>query len=220
MIAIQLLFLFVLAIVHSSCNGESYEEKEARQRRADETVDQERRQRFSELVNAFSAKHNADGTWLEPIKDKTVTTFKLQQSLIRLDGRPILALANIIDVEKRNDSFRLLFYVPRVGSVSLQKQYLVLDLQCSISEPEALALTVEQFYPYMDPKYLLAARIQNVKQVHQMKDNLIGDSDNISSMQNFKMEFIGEGKCVGLERLKPIAEDTTSVDAERPRMRR
>ena len=211
MIALRLICLFAFSLFWTSCTNESYGEKEAGLKRANEANEAQKQAHLTKLINAFSAKYNADYTWMYGLREKTISTLKLQQSLIRADDRPILAMANILDIENRNGTFRVLFYVPRVGDTVLQRQYLVLDLPCSLSGAEAHTLHVEPSSS-TDPDYLLAARIGAIRQAHQF-----GMAERGSTLAPLAMEYVGEGQCVGLEPIEPTTKDGTAPTNGHPR---
>lgn len=202
MMRLPILCILMFMIAHTSCSKDSYGEKEAGLARANEA---QKKAQLNKLITTFSAKYNADYTWMYGLREKSISTLKLQQSLIRVDARPILAMANILDIENRNGAFHVLFYVPRVGDNILQRQYLVLDLQCSLSGAEAHTLKIEHS-PSVDPYYLLAARISAVRQAHQF-----GMTESESNRATLTMEFIGEGHCVGLEAIDSTRKDDTAT---------
>ncbi len=191
--------LMVLAF-EASCNVESYEQKEARQKQAQEAKVAEKQARLTELINEFAKKYDGDRTWQEGLKGNTLSTLQLQQSLIRSDDRPVLVLGNLMDVEKRDGRYGLLFHVPHSSRVQLSEQYLVLDLDCFLPVSQANSLKVGEFlYAWQDPTYLVAAQIQSVRQAHQFLETHSRESADNSSWDTLKMEFVAKGKCVGLQ---------------------
>lgn len=184
----------------TSCNVETYEQKEAKRNQASEAKIAENQARLTELINGFAKKYDGDRTWQEGLKGKTLSTLQLQQSLIRSDGRPVLVLGNLMDVEKRDGRYGLMFHVPHSSRVQLSEQYLVLDLDCFLPDSQANSLKVgEFFYAWQDPAYLVAAQIQSVRQAHQFLETHSRESDNNSSLDTLKMEFVAKGKCIGLQ---------------------
>jgi len=211
MIAVFAICVLVLGLLHTSCDRESYEEKEARQQRAVEASTAQKQAHLNLLIDSFSTKYHADYEWMYGLRDTTISTLRLQRSLIRADHRPILAMANILDIENRNGALRVLFYVPHVGDNVLQRQHLVLDLQCPVSGVEAHKRTVGH-HPFMEPTYLVAARIDTVRQAHQF-----GMTGSGSTLSPLTMEFIGEGQCMGLEAIEPITQDEKAIEGRHPR---
>lgn len=115
-----------------SCNVETYEQKQAREAKV-----AEKQARLTELVNAFTKKYDSEYTWQEGLKDTPLSTLQLQQSLVRSDGRSILALGTLMDIESRDGKYGLLFYVPGLSRVRLSEQHLVLDLDCVLPDSQA-----------------------------------------------------------------------------------
>ena len=114
--------VLVLSAFEVSCNGETYEQKETKRREAYEAAVAKRQAMLTEDVNEFIKKYDSDRTWQDDVKGNTLSTMQLQQSLIRSDGRPILALANLLDIEQREGKFRLLFHVPGLSDQILSEQ--------------------------------------------------------------------------------------------------
>lgn len=183
----------------ASCNAETYEQKEAKRKQAREAKVAEKQTRLTELVNEFTKTYDSDRTWQEGLKGNTLSTFQLQQSLIRSDSRPILFLGNLMDLERRDGKYGLLFHVPLSSRSHLSEQYLVLDLDCLLSDSQANSLEVREFYAWQDPTYLVAAQIHSVKQAHQFLETHLRESASNSSLDTLKMEFVAKGKCIGLQ---------------------
>ncbi|MEK6641007.1 MAG: hypothetical protein AABZ17_10105 [Nitrospirota bacterium] len=180
-----------------------------KEQQADEALRTETKKRQAQTVSQFAEKFGADLTWVKQMKGDTVTTFQLQKALILSGGKPVLVLGNVLDIEQRDGRFMLLFHVSGTSDSILTERVLVFELTCSLPESQVNSLRIEEFYPWDDPKYIVAARIHSVAQAHQFL--LTHDRESSGSLEKILIEHVAKGECIGLESVAAEGGPTSRI---------
>src|SRR5438445_10258119 len=137
------------------------------------------------LANMVS-KFNADAEWHEQISKLPVFTVDVEAA-IKTAPRPILFIATIDDIEKRDNTYLLHFAITRIGTNEI-----AFALKCSSEKAER----VIRDHSFMD-EYAVIASISSVRKVDCMTAS--GDNGQRVDIQD---HFLAEGECVELLRTK------------------
>jgi len=212
--------LLLLAVVlFSGCNAESYEQKQEKRRAAKQAVVAEIQGRLEQRTREFGERYNADSTWHALAKAKPISTYALQKALIRSDGRPVLAKGSLFDFEKRGKELVLLFHIPGTRHSIMSKHYLVMELTCpyiSQSGIDELKVKENVFTLISEPDYLIAAKIEEVAQNHQIL-RLTAREEGPSDLSTIRTEYIAKGQCAGIDYIgEPDAEVMEKLEAIPP----
>jgi hypothetical protein len=182
--------------------GESPREREEKRVQAEKAVEAERDAAVAQATAEFTNAHKGDEKWQASLEKQKLTTYALQQTLIRPDGQAIVAGVSIVDVAKEGDSFRLrLLASSLVGGVLyrqfLLKHVLLFNLKCALADVKYDKLQSDPFTNEFWPDYLVAARIHEVKSTPRV---LLNKADTIE----FATEFTATGECLGLKDIGSI----------------
>ncbi|MDH5641419.1 MAG: hypothetical protein OEY28_09010 [Nitrospira sp.] len=191
-----------LLALQISCKAENHEGTQQKEPQANQQANQQAHQKkqpratkgHEQEAIRFIEKYGADKTWISQIKRERLTTYQLQQTLIRENGQPIFLMGNLLNVEQRGSTVTLFFYVP-AGTESIQTEHvLIFELSCPAAESQVSALIVDDFDPWEDPKYFVAARVHSVTHARQFvvtKEHL--------ELNKMVIEHTAQGQCIGLQ---------------------
>lgn len=187
--------LTVLAclVLNLAACGESHEEKSKREesvRKEQGRIEAQRAQIIAELRATF----NADDGW---DKGTIAWTVELQDRLIRSDGRPIIAVARLRDVEKSGETFLVdlipnsSFDFPAVGFV----------LKCPRPNIKAGAVpglfrSSNSFYPQV----IFVAKIHKLRKYEGVSVEM-DELGHAVSLLDRRLQWIAEGECLALREL-------------------
>lgn len=189
--------LLLVSLYLSACKIESFEERHAKEEQARKAhlakVEAKRNQAVAELKTT----HNADDTW---DKAGIAWTAELQDRLVRPDGRPIVGIARLRDVEKWDKQYR----------VYLVQEYdkepgVEFRLRCSRPERHgdppmsSRFMQTNRFASYEYPEYVFAARISSVKRDYIL--TVEGEDSQRVSYFDTRPQFVAEGECLALTEL-------------------
>jgi hypothetical protein len=187
----------LVSMLFTACTGDSPGEREEKRVQAEMAVGDERDAAVAQATAEFTAAHKGDEKWQASLQKKKLTTYALQQTLIRPGGQAIVSGVSVVDVEKEGDSFRLHLLASNILGETLYKQFFLFDLKCALADVKFDELQSDPFTSYLWPDYLVAARIHEVKSARRV---LLSKADTIE----FATEFTATGECLGLKDIGSI----------------
>jgi hypothetical protein len=197
-----LVSVLVLFFILPGCwSGESYEEKQAKEKQEREAAMAKKEAQRTQTITEFSNTYNADTTWQKSLEGKPLATLELQNALIRQDGRPIVAATTLLDVEKDGERYKFHLNVHDTERYVMH-EHLLFELSCSA--PNMIFKFPQPFMPPIawSADYLVAARMESVKPAFHWQNS---ESDKgQAGFDVLQKQFIATGECLGL---KFIGED-------------
>mgnify|MGYP001497900922 CR=1 FL=1 len=189
--------VFLLSMLFAACTGDSSREREEKRVQAVKAVNAERDAAVAQATEEFTAAHKGDEKWQASLEKQKLTTYALQQTLIRPAGQAIVAGVSVVDVAKEGDSLRFHLLASSLLGGFLYKQFVLFDLKCALADVKYDKLKSDPFTPEFLPDYLVAARIHEVKSARRV---LLSKADSIE----FATEFTATGECLGLKDIGSI----------------
>lgn len=167
---IVLMLLVMISSIYISLTGNDQESKHKQ-----EIAEQKRHaeeERRAQLLAKLRSEFNADDTWSKSV---VVLTADLQERLILKDGRPIIGIGRLYDVERHGDSFLLRFVK---GIVDLPSPPIEFVLSCTLpieTFTPIKKVTPKEWYELEItqielPEYAFVAKIEQVRR-HDSTDS-------------------------------------------------
>jgi len=183
----------VVVLLAANAEG-SQRELEAKQVQARKTLEAKRDAAIAQASAEFRDTHKGDEKWQTSLGKQKLTTYALQQALMRPDGQAIVASVSVVDVAKEGNVFRLRLLAPSLVGGSLYKQFLMFDLKCALADVNYDKLLSDPFTSNILPNYLVAALIHEVKSTQRI---LLSTETEMP----FATEFTATGECLGLKEI-------------------
>ncbi len=187
----------LLSIFFTACTGDNPQERAEKREQAKKAIATERDAAIAQVAEELRIAHKGAKEWQASLGKRRLTTYALQEALIRPGGQAIIVDVVIVDVAKDEDGFRLHLLSPMKGRVIKGNNELFLfDLKCALTDVAYDKLQLNDYLlQYADPTYLVAARIYEVKSVQ--RDLADG---------GVSTEFTATGECLGLKSIGSIYE--------------
>lgn len=188
--------LTVLAclVLNLAACGESHEEKSKRE----ESVRQEKQGRIeaqrAQITAELRATFNADDGW---DKGTIAWTVELQGRLIRSDGRPIIAVARLRDVEKSGETF----LVDLIPNSSFDSPAVEFVLKCPRPNIKAGAVPRWLSSDSSYPQVIFVAKIHKLRKYEGVSVEMDELSHDVSLLDR-RLQWIAEGECLALRELR------------------
>ena|SRR2546426_8673086 len=210
------LILLLLNAYQTACKFETYEEKRAKEEQAHKARLAEKEDKRNQAIAELRITYNADDTW---DKGSVVWTADLQGRLLRPDGRPIVGIARLRDVEKWNKQYRVYLVQEYTKEPGVEFR-----LKCFRPErhgdprmpPRLMQTNRLAYYEY--PEYVFAARIHSVKRNDIL--TVEGEDSERATYFDTRPQFVAEGECLALKEViqeKPPASESTPMGRARSR---
>ncbi len=187
----------LLSIFFTACTGDNPQERAEKREQAKKAIATERDAAIAQVAEELRIAHTGAKEWQASLGTRRLTTYALQQALIRPGGQAIIVGVVIMDVAKDGDGFRLRLLAPMENRVArLNRELFLLDLKCALTDVAYDKFQLNDHLPrYADPTYLVAARIYEVKSVQEyLADEAVST------------EFTATGECLGLKSIGSIYE--------------
>ena len=157
-------------------------------------AEQTRKETIHKAIIELANKHNAVVNWKEPLSkiESYVFTMEVEDALLRKDNRPVLFLATVLDVERKENKYLLHFLVEDLEGLSVIK--FVLDS----SDEQVKKITQQQFEDRLSEKFAVIAEIQKVRRVVFNLKAEIDSEEPVIRVVTTDSIFIVSGKCLDL----------------------
>lgn len=142
----------------------------------------------------LATKHNAVVNWEEPLNkiEPPIFTMEVEDALLLKDSRPVLFLAGVHDVERKENNYLVRFNAED-GAFS---QHIEFALDCS--DEQIRKITQQQHKHGYWEKYAVIAEIQKVRKVVFNLEAKGGSEEPEISVDTTEDVFIANGKCIDL----------------------
>jgi len=164
--------------------------KSAEQAKTKQAKEESTRKAIIELAD----KHNAVVNWSEPLSKKLflspVFTIEVEDALLRKDNRPVLFLATVKDVERKENKYLVRFVVGFLEELPM------IEFVLDCTDEQAKKITQQQI-EFLE-RYAVIAEIQKIRKVmFDLKANNDNEEPEIS-VDTTDDVFIVSGKCLDL----------------------
>jgi len=171
-------------------------------------------EKIQEIVAKMCVKHNADSTWITPIRELAdeyfIYSIYLKDLLIREDSLPILLKGNAIDIVEKTDGY----YVHFLVEINYLFSHIVFVIKCTEEQAFKVAYNPSNVLYFGDEDFAVVAVINDVKKTtYQVMnyDEEYYDEDVSYTVSTLTIDFatnnfIAMGECVEVLSMKEIAD--------------
>jgi hypothetical protein len=193
-IALSLVTIVILLSGSLTGCGESPRERLKHEAAAREQQQRRKDDERAQIVVEMQTAYNASDAWTT---GSFQWTADLQDTLIPLDGRPIVGTGKLADVERRDDSY-IVHLVPR-GSQGPPVEFVLRCVRPDRRVPSSPASRYlsEWVRSRTYPEYAFVAKIQRVKR----QDHPIVEVRSDTSQLDWRLRWVAEGECLVLREL-------------------
>jgi hypothetical protein len=196
--AIRLFLILVLLNAYqTACKFETYEEKRAKEDKEYQARLAKEEAKRSEAIAELKTTYNSDDTW---DKGSVAWTADLQDRLVRPDGRPIVGIARLRDVEKWDKQYRV--YLVQEYSEEPGVEFRLKCFRPELHGDPPISSRLMQnnrFASFAYPEYVFAARIHSVKRNDIL--TVEGEDSERATYFDTRPQFVAEGECLALKEL-------------------
>ncbi len=187
--------------------GESHKEKTRR-----ETLTRKERQRHkqaqrAQIISELREAFNADDKWNQ---DSFLWTVDIQDRIIRSDGRPIVGIAKLRDVERLKDSY-IVYLVPRRGIADFPLEFALKFTRRPARPKDTSDVLSSHFFgewlrSLSYPEYAFVAKVRRVRK----QDVPIVEVESEGTTLDRRPKWIAEGEGLAL---REILYEKTAVES-------
>jgi hypothetical protein len=177
-----------------------YTKNESNEQARKETTEQARKETTHKAIIELADKHNAVVDWKEPLIKKHIDspfTMEIEDALLRKDNRPVLFLATVSDIERKENKYLAHFCMADLELECLST--IVVALDCS--DEQVRKITQQQSESRDLENYAVIAVINKVKKVaFGIKPVVTNDGEeNCGEIEiDTPNIFVATGRCVDL----------------------
>jgi hypothetical protein len=148
-------------------------------------------------ITQLGSKYNAVSDWNKPLSEKSlispIFTIEVEDALLRKDNRPVLFLATVKDVERKENKYCIRFLVDDLEELGL---FTKIEFILECTEEQAKTITHQPITFWT--RYAVIADIQKVeKAIFNLKAESDSEETKIGVSTNDNI-FFATGKCLDL----------------------
>lgn len=194
---------FVLVCSFASCDQTPQQKDHEQSRQPNDAVLEQSRTQALQVVDELRKSYNADDTWQGSFKRVPIWTQDVKARLIRSDGRPILGIGSLHDVDEVDGRSILHFSGGFLENLKLHHVDIRFALKCDAPEDkrkEAASLG-EQISAHAMQEFSSGDKYAFVAKIHEVvrRDKLVASADDEQSAE-IKMDdtphFLAVGECL------------------------